>query len=414
MTAAGGRQGWAELPGRVVRILAGLIRTSPPERRAVWRRLALGPVVGLLWLLAFVQGTGGAGATALDQEVGLATGLAILPLLIRRRLPWVAWALATAGAAIVAGGYPVLPVSVVASLLVVLYTIGMRASRVLAAGAGVVSGLALLPMLGNQYREGVPLPLPLIVALIVAVLALADQVGTRRRTERALAEQAEERRREGARRALLEERTRIARELHDVVAHSMSMVAVQAETAPYRIEGLSEAGKRDFAAIGTTAREALTEMRRLLGVLRSDTDEAERAPQPGLGHLPELVEGARAAGLPAGLEVTGEPRPLPAGVELSAYRIVQEALSNAGRHAEGAARVDVEVAYEPDRLLVSVTDDGPGAVAGPGGHGLLGMSERVAMLGGTLETGPGPGGGFRVAAVLPADNPEMNPSEASS
>ncbi len=289
------------------------------------------------------------------------------------------------------------------SLLVALYTIGVRCGRVVSTGAGVLSGLALLPMVGNEFRNSVPLPLPLALSLVVAVLALADQVGTRRLTEQALADAAEASRREQARRAVLEERSRIARELHDVVAHHMSMVAVQAETAPYRISGLPEEGVRDFAAIGETAREALNEMRRLLGVLRSDADPAERAPQPGLGHLGELVDGARGAGLPATMTVTGEPRPLPAGVELSAYRIVQEALSNAARHAAGAATVDVEVSYEPDRLLVSVTDDGPGPAGppGPDAHGLLGMSERVAMLGGTFRAGPGPAGGFRVAAELP-------------
>jgi signal transduction histidine kinase len=192
-----------------------------------------------------------------------------------------------------------------------------------------------------------------------------------------------------------------------VVAHHMSMVAVQAETAPYRIKDLPDDGLRDFAAIGETARAALAEMRRLLGVLRSDAGP-EREPQPGLGHLADLVDGARKAGLPVELAVHGRARPLPAGVELSAYRIVQEALSNAGRHARDASRVAVEVSFEPERLTVTVTDDGHAAAArlpgDPGerwGHGLLGMSERVTMLGGTLEAGPGAAGGFRVRAVMP-------------
>jgi signal transduction histidine kinase len=258
------------------------------------------------------------------------------------------------------------------------------------------------------------------VSLIVATLALADQVSSRRLTEEALAEQVERRRQEQARRAVLEERSRIARELHDVVAHHMSMVAVQAETAPYRIKGLPDDGLRDFAAIGETARAALVEMRRLLGVLRSDAGP-EREPQPGLGHLADLVDGARKAGLPVRLAVDGQARPLPAGVELSAYRIVQEALSNAGRHARDAGRVDVEVRFEPERLTVTVTDDGSAAIpaarrggsGGPGpggrwGHGLLGMSERVTMLGGTLEAGAEEAGGFRVRAVMPV-RPEAEP-----
>jgi signal transduction histidine kinase len=371
----------------------------PPGR---WRALLLGPVVGLLWFATSYQALRGVPDGAVDP-VALVTGLTTVPLLARRRAPLWSWLVIAVGVAILSGAHPVLPAGAVISLLVALYTIGVRCGRVISTGAGVLSGLALLPMVGNEFRSGVPLPLPLTLSLVVAVLALADQVGTRRLTEQALADAAEASRREQARRAVLEERSRIARELHDVVAHHMSMVAVQAETAPYRLSGLPEEGVRDFAAIGETAREALNEMRRLLGVLRSDAEPAERAPQPGLGHLGELVDGARGAGLPATMTVTGEPRPLPAGVELSAYRIVQEALSNAARHAAGAATVGVEVGYEPDRLLVSVTDDGPGPARppGPDAHGLLGMSERVAMLGGSFEAGPGPDGGFRVSATLP-------------
>jgi signal transduction histidine kinase len=371
----------------------------PPGR---WRALLLGPVVGLLWFATSYQALRGVPDGAVDP-VALVTGLTTVPLLARRRAPLWSWLVIAVGVAILSGAHPVLPAGAVISLLVALYTIGVRCGRVISTGAGVLSGLALLPMVGNQFRSGVPLPLPLTLSLVVAVLALADQVGTRRLTEQALADAAEASRREQARRAVLEERSRIARELHDVVAHHMSMVAVQAETAPYRLSGLPEEGVRDFAAIGETAREALNEMRRLLGVLRSDAEPAERAPQPGLGHLGELVDGARGAGLPATMTVTGEPRPLPAGVELSAYRIVQEALSNAARHAAGAATVGVEVGYEPDRLLVSVIDDGPGPARppGPDAHGLLGMSERVAMLGGSFAAGPGPDGGFRVAATLP-------------
>jgi signal transduction histidine kinase len=220
------------------------------------------------------------------------------------------------------------------------------------------------------------------------------------------------------------ERARIARELHDVVAHHITMISVQAETARLTTPGLPEAGARRLAEIGDTARAGLTEMRRLLGVLREDAQEAgaavvSRQPQPGLGQLADLVDAARdAAGGGVRLIVSGPVAMLDPGVELAAYRIVQEALSNSRRHASGAA-VDVELRYGADVLRLRVRDNGPGPVgagaegggpgragaggAGAGGHGLLGMRERALSVGGTLRTGPAAGGGFIVEAVLPAN-----------
>ena len=207
------------------------------------------------------------------------------------------------------------------------------------------------------------------------------------------------------------ERARIARELHDVVAHHISMIAVQAETARLTTPGLPDAGARRFAEIGDTARAGLTEMRRLLGVLREDADAtvADRHPQPGLPQLTELIDAAReASGAGTRLIVSGPVAELDPGVELAAYRIVQEALTNARRHAPGAA-VDVELRYGDDALWLRVRDNGPGPPGQPaggnghsGGHGLLGMRERANAVGGSLVTGPAPGGGFFVAAVLPA------------
>jgi signal transduction histidine kinase len=239
------------------------------------------------------------------------------------------------------------------------------------------------------------------------------------------------------------ERARIARELHDVVAHHISMIAVQAETGRLTIPGLPEAGARRFLEIGDTARGGLTEMRRLLGVLREDAAEAaetagapdapgrggteaaraNRQPQPGLAQLAELIDAARDASV-AGtrLIMSGPVGPLDPGVELAAYRIVQEALTNARRHAPGAA-VDVELRYGGDTLRLRVRDNGPGPVgvvtaarpdeagddprkdAPPrdGGHGLFGMRERAFSVGGALYTGAAPGGGFLVEAVLPAE-----------
>ncbi len=196
------------------------------------------------------------------------------------------------------------------------------------------------------------------------------------------------------------ERARIARELHDVVAHHISMIAVQAETARLTTPDLTTLGAPRFSDIGERARAGLTEMRRLLGVLREDTDEAaERHPQPGLAQLVDLLDDARqTAG--ARLIVSGAPVPLDPGVELAAYRIVQEALTNARRHAPGAA-VDVELRYGKE-LRVRIRDNGPGP-AHPAGHGLAGMRERAAAVGGTLHTGTTAVGGFLVEATLPVE-----------
>jgi signal transduction histidine kinase len=232
------------------------------------------------------------------------------------------------------------------------------------------------------------------------------------------------------------ERARIARELHDVVAHHISVIAVQAETARLTTPGLPAAGAERFAAIGDTARAGLTEMRRLLGVLREDAEQAEssapdsgasapaasstaasgtatsgtitsstaanRHPQPGLAQLGGLIDEAReASGTVVRLIVSGPVTRLDPGVELAAYRIVQEALTNARRHAPGAA-VDVELRYDGDLLRLRVRDNGPGPAARRTGHGLLGMRERAAAAGGSLRTGDAPGGGFRIEAQLPA------------
>jgi signal transduction histidine kinase len=219
------------------------------------------------------------------------------------------------------------------------------------------------------------------------------------------------------------ERARIARELHDVVAHHISMIAVQAETARLTTPGMPEAGAARLREIGDTARAGLTEMRRLLGVLREDvgTDEvAARQPQPGLPQVAALVDAARgaAAGASVRLIVAGPVTSYDPGVELVAYRIVQEALTNVRRHAPGAA-VDVELQYGGDTLRLLVRDNGPGPGAAGGappsghpgstGHGLLGMRERAATVGGSVRTGPAPGGGFLVEAVLP-----VKPDEALS
>jgi signal transduction histidine kinase len=204
------------------------------------------------------------------------------------------------------------------------------------------------------------------------------------------------------------ERARIARELHDVVAHHISMIAVQAETARETTPGLPAAGAQRLAEIAGTARAGLTEMRRLLGVLREDAGgTADRHPQPGLPQLTELVDATReTSDVAARLIVSGPVAAFDPSVELAAYRIVQEALTNARRHAPGAA-VDVELRYGENSLLLQVRDNGPGPPAGGNGagspgHGLTGMRERAAAAGGSLRTATDPGGGFLVEAALPA------------
>src|ERR687898_704778 len=238
-----------------------------------------------------------------------------------------------------------------------------------------------------------------LAGLIVAELGLAAVWFTP-----AMLEQAGE---ELARRAVTEERLRLARELHDMVAHAMSVIAVQSGVGAHVAASRPEEVGKALAAIEATSRAALTELRRLLGVLRQDSEPpGSLAPVPGLADLEGLLAEVGKAGLAVRLRVEGTPSPLPAGVDLSAYRIVQEALTNAVKHA-GPVHAQVTIGYRDQEVTVEVTDDGRGPVppASDGrmgtGHGLIGMRERVVAFNGELEAGPRPGGGFRVAARLP-------------
>jgi signal transduction histidine kinase len=245
-----------------------------------------------------------------------------------------------------------------------------------------------------------------LVLLVTAGLAVTAGAALRLREEwrhrRAREQSAAASRMEYAARG---ERARIARELHDVVAHHITLIALQAEAARLATPGLPSEGARRLTAIGETARTALTEMRRLLGVLREDVDaEPTRHPQPGLGQLTTLLDQVRdAADGGVRLIVSGPVEALDPGIELTAYRIVQEALTNTRRHAPGAA-VDVELRYGTDELVVRVYDNGPGPPADAdtgGGHGLAGMRERAATVGGQVTVGAAPATGFLVEAVLP-------------
>jgi signal transduction histidine kinase len=362
-------------------------------------------LLGLVALLETVVYTGGP-ATSDGSTALLLNLLATVPLALRRRhLPATA-AIVTTATVLLLGGDLRWTVSGIAAQLWVCYLLAARYPR-------RVSLLLCLPFLLNALspfggQHGVTSAVVLLV-LVVVSLALGD---ARRLRGQAIAERDQSRRAvaEAKRdQAALAERARIARELHDVVAHHVSMIAVQADTARLATPGMPEQGRERLENIGTTARDTMTELRRLLGVLRSDGDDDHgdpgdsRSPQPGLDRLDELVAGARAAGTPVRLVLAGQVGRLPPGVDLTAYRIVQEALTNARRHAPGA-EVEIELRYTPDTLHLRVRDNGPGP-PGPAaesvGHGLLGMRERVAMVGGSLRTGAANGGGFVVEADLP-------------
>ena len=217
--------------------------------------------------------------------------------------------------------------------------------------------------------------------------------------ERAL--RAEREREERARSAVAEERARIARELHDVVGHSVSVMTVQASGVRRLLRPDQEREREALLIVERTGREALAEMRRMVGVLRRPEEAPALAPQPSLEHLDRLVEQAREAGLPVDLRIEGEARELPAGVDLTAYRLVQEGLTNALKHAR-ATRAEVLVSYRDGALEVTVSDNGTGVGNVDGsGHGLVGMRERVSVYGGELQAGPQPGGGYRLRATLP-------------
>jgi len=218
-----------------------------------------------------------------------------------------------------------------------------------------------------------------------------------------LAAQLELEREERAQTAVAEERSRISRELHDVVAHSVSVMVVQAQAAQRLLQGEQQEARQALTSIETTGRQALVEMRRLLGILRRTDEEPALAPQPSLKHLDALIEQVREAGLPVELRVEGAAEPLPPGVDLSAYRIVQEALTNTLKHA-GPSRARVAIHYRSDEIELEISDDGVGNVNGDGsGQGLIGMRERVALYGGVLHSGRQNGGGYLVRARLPLD-----------
>jgi signal transduction histidine kinase len=267
-------------------------------------------------------------------------------------------------------------------------------TRAFAVGAAVVT----LPTLVSVAIRGEPKGGASFAVITLAVMLLVRRVvGDRERR----AQIAERERDLAAREAVVEERARIARELHDVIAHHVSMIVLQAGAERRVLDGANTSTREVLETVERTGRSALTEMRRLLGMLRGDASDP-LTPQPGLTDVPTLVGQLREAGLPVELHVEGELLELPVGIELSAYRIVQEALTNALKHA-GEASATVNIRHGLDSLELEIVDDGAGtpALVASGGHGLVGMRERVALYGGRLDAGRRPGGGFAVRVLLP-------------
>lgn len=371
---------------------------SPQRRRAAYAALALATLALCAANLA--------GIATLGQLLLAVPVVAPLPLAARYpmlawRAGWLALLLAPLVPAIWRGGWPWGPGQIFA-LLGAFCLAGIRQQR---PELWWMWALTLTPWWLWLAADVPNLNGPVGATIVFTAAAIAvDSIGSRLRAQRALAAQTERAEDERARRAVLEERTRIARELHDVVAHHMSLIAVRAETAPYRLAGLPAPAQAEFGSLSQVAREALAEMRRLLGVLRDD-QPPDRAPQPELADLPALVATARQAGLSVEFSVPAALGQVPSGVGVCAYRIVQESLSNASQHAPGAA-VAVSVSRDSAAVQLRVVN-GPGRSPGPAGnehgpgHGLAGMRERVALLGGSLKAGPSPDGGFVVSALLP-------------
>ncbi|HTN26039.1 MAG TPA: sensor histidine kinase [Solirubrobacteraceae bacterium] len=332
----------------------------------------------------------------------------VLPLLARRRSPFLAptwlWLLAAA-VSFLDGRLIPSTAGVYAAGMVAAFLVGsLRDERQGRTGLAIVVGGAAIVALNDPAHSLNE------VLLVPATFTLAWLGGfaTRERAEQALraeerAQRAERDRELAARIAIAEERARIARELHDIVAHAVSVMVLQVGAVRHRLP--AELGEEEEALRGVekTGRSALAEMRRMLGAMRRDDDAPELAPQPGLGRLDVLLAEVGRAGLPVELHVDGEPFALPAAIDLSAYRIVQEGLTNALKHAR-ASRADVRIRYAADELRIEVADDGVGTAdaAGDGhGHGLVGIRERVKLYGGEMTAAAANGGGFRLTTSLP-------------
>jgi signal transduction histidine kinase len=386
---------WATVPC-VVRIptVAGWARSSPPVGDAL---LALGLALLVQLEIWFTN-------VSVPKGVAVPAGLLMtLPLAWRRRVPLTVTIVVMSSwtAQSLLDDSPQPPQIALLALLLALFSVAADGERRRALAGG---GVGLAALLVSAPSDAVVMG-PVFAGVWLAGRLLHD----RQRLAAALQDRASALAREQeetARLAIAEERARIARELHDVVAHSVSVMVVQAGAERLALGEDQHSTRETLLAIEKTGRQALAEMRRLLDMLRTEDDELALAPEPSLDHLDSLLAHLREAGFPVELRVEGERAPLPAGVDISAYRIVQEALTNALRHA-GPARARVLVRYGEADVEVEVSDDGRGTSDGDrAGHGLVGMRERVAVYGGDLTTGEGDAGGYVVRARLPFDRAE--------
>ncbi|MGW2253270.1 DUF7134 domain-containing protein [Kitasatospora sp. NPDC001660] len=340
----------------------------------------------------------------------------VMPLALRRRAPFPVFAAISLAALLQwATGHP-MPAD--AAVLLALYTVAAHCRRRLTliaygiAELGVVMALLRWPPLGEHGdRTHLPMWLRVFVLFsgtVLAAVALGRGGRARRAQLTALRQRArdlEHQRDQQAALAVAEERSRIAREMHDIVTHNLSVMVALADAAAYANATAPDKATDAMRRSAETGRQALTDMRRFLGVLRADEPDALRHPQPGIGQLAVLAEHVRAAGLPTELHVSGEPAAVSPGAQLTAYRLVQESLTNTLKHAAPGARARVTVHAAPAAVTLEIRDDGRPTAAAPGlGQGLAGMRERVAAYGGHLTAGPAPGGGWRVAATLHLDD----------
>ncbi|MFD5105115.1 sensor histidine kinase [Streptomyces cinereoruber] len=392
--------------------LYDFLRRHPTGVDGFWALVLFG--FSLLWV--------GSTYPSVDHPVayGVVAALFSLVLALRRRAPE-RMLLLTVALGLAQLALDLEPFLADFAMFVIVYTVAVHdgprwASRLALAGGLSAATLAQFRWPVEDPASG---PAKVFFTIIMTVpFALAWVLGDSLRTRRAYFAQLEERasrleqeREAQAKVAVAAERARIARELHDVVAHNVSVMVVQADGAAYVMDSSPETAKQALETISTTGRQALAEMRRLLGILRTGEHQeaGEYVPQPDVGQIEDLVEQVRGAGLTVDFEVEGSPRPLPSGVELTAYRIVQEALTNTRKHGGPDVGASVRLVYFDDGLGLLVEDDGRGAPqemyedggADGRGHGLIGMRERVGMVGGTLDAGPRPGGGFRISALLP-------------
>ena len=395
---------WAAVPRTLARMTGILTARPVPARSKAFDLLLAGTLCMFFGFLSVAQ-TGLAGVLGFGM---------LVPLIWRRTHPELVFFTVSAvavlqwlaGAMLMAGNI---------GLLVALYTISVYGATRWSRTALAVGGLGVLMATARYYSNSDWKQQITMMAALGAIVFGVWATGERRRTRGLYVAQLEERadqlerdRDREAKLAVSNERTRIAREIHDVVAHGLSIMIVQADGGLYAADQSPEQAKKALATIGDTGRASLTEMRKMLGLLKQDEqpqlDPNQPRPQPGVSSLPELIDNVRDAGLTVDYEVTGDRRDLPSVLGLTAYRIVQEGLTNTLKHAGPGAHASVGLDFGHEMLTVVVTDDGRGAGVAPStdpGHGLVGMRQRASISGGTVSAGPKAGGGYEVIAKLP-------------